>query len=147
MHYVLGFAFDSTLNSVALIEKKRPNWQAGKFNGIGGKVNTAELSAAAMTREFKEETGVEVKLWHHFADMQKGDPFMYEEDQWTVSCWYAVLDDSTFYKIATTTDEIVKKWPLTSLPSVPVIPNLRWLIPLAIDVIVGIDYHIITDPQ
>lgn len=147
MQYVLGFAFNKTTDSVILIEKKRPAWQAGKFNGVGGKINTGELPAAAMTREFQEETGVEVKLWHHFADMQKGDPFVYEEDQWSVSCWYAVLDDATYYKVRTVTDEIVKKWPLTSLPAVPVIPNMRWLIPLALDVMAGIDYHIVTDPQ
>ena len=56
--YVLGFAF-TTDGRVALIQKKRPAWQAGRLNGIGGKVEGTEHSAAAMVREFREETGVD----------------------------------------------------------------------------------------
>ena len=62
--YVLGFAF-TTDGRVALIQKKRPAWQAGRLNGIGGKVEGTEHSAAAMVREFREETGVDTpeKAW------------------------------------------------------------------------------------
>ena len=55
--YVLGFAFTPD-GRVALISKKRPAWQNGKLNGIGGKVEDGESSGQAMSREFKEETGV-----------------------------------------------------------------------------------------
>lgn len=34
--YVAGLAFSTDLQHVALIKKNRPDWQAGKFNGIGG---------------------------------------------------------------------------------------------------------------
>lgn len=62
--YVLGFAF-TTDGRVALIQKKRPAWQAGRLNGIGGKVEGTEHSAAAMVRECREETGVDTpeKAW------------------------------------------------------------------------------------
>ena len=62
--YVLGFAF-TTDGRVALIQKKRPAWQAGKLNGIGGKVENNEDSTSAMRREFREETGVDtpVNAW------------------------------------------------------------------------------------
>ena len=53
--YVLGFAFTKDLKQVALIRKKRPEWQAGKLNGIGGKVNINEVPLLAMVREFQEE--------------------------------------------------------------------------------------------
>lgn len=54
--YVLGFVFDRRYNNVLLIEKARPNWQAGKLNGLGGKVAEGESPAAAMVRELREET-------------------------------------------------------------------------------------------
>ena len=59
--YVLGFAFTPD-GRVALIQKKRPAWQAGKLNGIGGKVENTEDSTAAMRREFREETGVDIPV-------------------------------------------------------------------------------------
>ena len=57
--YVVGFAFDGEGN-VALIEKTKPAWQRGRFNGIGGKieVDQREKPVDAMSREFFEETGV-----------------------------------------------------------------------------------------
>ena len=67
---VLGLAFDD-LDRVALIRKLRPDWQAGKFNGIGGKVEADETSCEAMSREFMEETGVHVNVlsWRHIGFM------------------------------------------------------------------------------
>ena len=57
--YVLAFAFDLT-GQVALIKKNRPDWQRGRLNGIGGKIEDGELPSMAMAREFEEETGVSV---------------------------------------------------------------------------------------
>lgn len=57
-HYVLGFAFSLDRKLVVLIQKNRPEWQAGKINGIGGKLELNEDPDVAMAREFKEETGV-----------------------------------------------------------------------------------------
>jgi len=54
--YVLGFMFDRDYAEVALILKNRPAWQAGKWNGIGGKIEGDETPHAAMVREFTEET-------------------------------------------------------------------------------------------
>ena len=58
--YVVGFAFNSTqnFNSVVLINKNRPDWQAGKYNGIGGHIEPGETTYEAITREFDEEAGV-----------------------------------------------------------------------------------------
>ena len=57
IQYVLGFAFNETKEKVALIKKLKPDWQKGKFNGVGGKLEPEELPMEAMVREFKEETG------------------------------------------------------------------------------------------
>lgn len=55
--YVLGFAFDQ-YGAVALIQKNRPDWQAGKWNGIGGHREPGETGHEAMSREFQEETSM-----------------------------------------------------------------------------------------
>lgn len=57
--YTLGFAFDP-YGRVALIKKAKPEWQAGRYNGIGGKHDGKELNAECMSREFEEETGVHI---------------------------------------------------------------------------------------
>lgn len=51
---MLAFAFDD-LNRVALIRKNWPSWQAGQWNGVGGKVEAKEPIAEAMKREFCEK--------------------------------------------------------------------------------------------
>jgi 8-oxo-dGTP pyrophosphatase MutT (NUDIX family) len=65
--YVCGFAMNE--HDVLLIKKNKPAWQAGKYNGIGGKVEHYDASPAyAMEREFYEETGQHVGAlcWVHF---------------------------------------------------------------------------------
>lgn len=54
--YVLGFLFSEDGSRVLLIWKNRPAWQAGKLNGIGGKIEDGEQPLDAMKREFVEET-------------------------------------------------------------------------------------------
>jgi 8-oxo-dGTP diphosphatase len=62
---VLGFAFTPDFRQVALIEKINPDWQRGKLNGVGGKVEpTDEDGPDAIAREFEEETGVYISPWN-----------------------------------------------------------------------------------
>lgn len=70
--YVVGFYFDQSLTRVALITKARPLWQAGKLNGIGGKVEKGEPVLTAMRREFNEETGLMIGRfrWKHFMRLE-----------------------------------------------------------------------------
>ena len=43
--YVVGFMFSPDKQFVALIRKNRPEWQAGKLNGIAGKrITYAQLT-------------------------------------------------------------------------------------------------------
>lgn len=76
--YVLGFAFDLH-GRVAMIRKAKPEWQAGLFNGIGGKIEPGEEAAQAMSREFTEETGVHIEAegWYHQGVMV-GDDWIVE---------------------------------------------------------------------
>lgn len=56
--YVCGFMLDTDLRRVLLIEKKRPDWQLGRLNGVGGKIEPGETPREAMAREMWEETGL-----------------------------------------------------------------------------------------
>lgn len=101
--YVLGFAFTPD-GKVALINKKRPAWQDGKLNGIGGKVEITEDSVSAMIREFKEETGVEVpaEAW-----LYRGRMF---GENWSVFVFTCTL--ATIRNVRTMEDEPVRLYSL-----------------------------------
>lgn len=120
--YVCGFCFNLEETKVALIEKKRPSWQKGLLNGIGGKIEINEYRDSAMRREFLEETGLEINDWKLFCTYQGPGYFVY---------FYKSFSDK-LDKIKTMTDEIVSVFDLNSLNDLT-IPNLKWLIPLALD--------------
>jgi len=63
-HYVMGFIFNETGDKVLLMRKNKPEWQAGRWNGIGGKIKEDEFSLEAMRRECEEETGYNRKFDH-----------------------------------------------------------------------------------
>jgi 8-oxo-dGTP diphosphatase len=71
--YALGFS--CTRDQVVLIGKARPAWQAGRLNGVGGKVEAGESSLEAMVREYREETGVDTEehTWMPFGRISGAD--------------------------------------------------------------------------
>ena len=58
--YTLGFCFNEKKDKVVLIKKRRPDWQKGLLNGIGGKINPNENDHEAQVREFFEETAIDI---------------------------------------------------------------------------------------
>ena len=120
-HYVLGFAFDLALDQLVLIEKARPDWQRGRFNGVGGAIEAEEDPIDAMVREFREETGIEIYSWMLLGTL-------------TGHLWdcrtYVAFDDRMKH-CRTTTDERIEFFHPQDLPA-NVIPNLRWLVPAAL---------------
>lgn len=109
---------------MVLIRKNRPAWQSGLLNGVGGKVEAEESPRDAMVREFEEETGARVEMWRHFC---------VHED--TIN-GYHVTYYRSFGDVATcrsTTDEQVEVVLVDHLQSRAVVPNLRWLVPMALD--------------
>lgn len=125
IEYVCGFMFDEKeYPNVIMIEKKRPEWQAGKLNGIGGKIEPGEHFIDAMVREFHEETGwlTTTDQWRPFANIQGKD--------WIV--WMLAAKCKTWEKTYSITDEKVVDVNMRHLPS-NVIPNLHYLIPLGWD--------------
>lgn len=72
MKYTVAFLFNESLDYVALIKKAKPDWQKGRFNGIGGKVEDGETFEEANQREFYEETGLDIPMeeWSKFAKIE-----------------------------------------------------------------------------
>ncbi|WP_419595342.1 NUDIX domain-containing protein, partial [Thiolapillus sp.] len=125
--YVVGFLFSEDLEWVALIRKARPEWQAGLLNGIGGHIeNTDESPLHAMRREFKEEAGVYVEDWQHYARLS-------ENGQFTVDFFYASGD---LGELRTTTDESIVVIGVNTLDTYKIVENVSWLVPLAVDCLV-----------
>ena len=123
--YVTGFLFSNDSKHIVLIEKLNPDWQRGYFNGVGGKIEPNESSVDAMSREFQEETGVDIptSAWTCYAKIHR--PEDYDLDV------YFAHSDLAF-EVKTIEQEKVHIVSINELPE-KLIPNLRWLIPLALD--------------
>lgn len=131
--YVVGYAFSPDGTQVALIEKLRPEWQAGKYNGIGGKIKSGELAMHAMAREFGEETGVYISAdrWLHF---RTEEFYNTGDDGGTWVRHYVVkTTPAEWDAIHTATDEKVVKlpYPLPETETRNLVYNMPYLVPMA----------------
>ena len=127
MIYVVGFLFSNDRRWVTLIEKKRPDWQAGKLNGVGGKVEKGEAINDAMVREFREGTGVSTKWtdWEEFALLRGDHGAVYI---------FRALNTEHFFLAKTTTNEPIRQplvkhlfdfdTPYQTIPNLPVLLRL-----------------------
>lgn len=126
--YVAGFMFSASYGRVALIRKNKPTWQAGKLNGIGGKIEPHDLSAKhAMCREFQEETGTWVNgcEWQPFCQMGDGG-------EWSVDFFAAVGNVDELRSMEAEQVEIIDVASINPTRA-DMIENLPWLIALALD--------------
>jgi 8-oxo-dGTP diphosphatase len=129
--YVLGFVFDETFENVLLVKKNRPQWQKNRLNGIGGKIENFDNSAFhAMTREYREETGLIIfeDKWQFFCKMFS--------DYFTVHCFVSQIDLSHMKTFNSVTDEeilMVKIADLFDNRFSQCISNLSWLVPMALE--------------
>lgn len=123
--YVAGFVFDGLGQIVLLIEKRRPKWQAGLLNGIGGSIEPGESPAQAMSREFLEEAGVTVNpsAWRDIAVLSfpAGRVF-----------FFSLFSGLACGGARAQTDEPLRCVRVSELGSLDVVPNLRFLIPLCL---------------
>jgi 8-oxo-dGTP diphosphatase len=124
VRYVVGFLFNSTADRVVLIKKDRPDWQAGKLNGVGGKIEAGESPAMAMVREFKEEAGITITDWNNFAILS-GRGF-------ETYFFYSEQTDDRVSMVKTMETEEVIIVDAKTLDGRPCLPNLNWLIPMAL---------------
>jgi 8-oxo-dGTP diphosphatase len=119
--YACGFLFSPDRSRVLLIRKRRPAWQAGKLNGVGGKIEPGETPIEAMRREFREEAALDIAGWQQVLRLTGPD--------WVGHFFRAVGDIDAAYAV---TDEQLERHPTASLPP-DTIPNLRWMIPMLLD--------------
>lgn len=129
--YVAGFMFNEAGTLVLLIRKNKPQWQAGKLNGVGGKVKQGESYYDAMVREFEEEAGIKYYEWDRFCTLQGAEPHI-------PGAVFEVAFFAAFSKRLHETQDMTDE-PLvlvnSELPStLEVIDNVRWLIPMAKEV-------------
>ena len=135
--YVAGFVFSKDGSQVALINKLKPEWQKGKLNAIGGKVEALEVMdivkhiespTDAMVREFEEETGVFIPPGEWKYRVRLFTPGEFEV------FFFAAFDDIVF-EVKTKEAEEVSIFKVTNILNgeYPIIPNLKWLIPLCQD--------------
>ena len=81
--YVVGFVFDHARERVMLVRKRRPIFQVGLLNGVGGKVEPYETSYDAMVRECAEESDLQISDWLHVASVCSQT---YQIDVWSTVC-------------------------------------------------------------
>jgi 8-oxo-dGTP diphosphatase len=124
IRYVAGFLYSTNRSKVVLIKKARPEEQAGKLNGVGGKVENGESPDIAMQREFQEETGKVVNNWNLFLRMT--DYLSYE-----VSFFRSFSDELNVKTMDAT--EPVWVVPIVELNDFTLFPNLAWIIPISLD--------------
>lgn len=117
--YVVGFLFQE--DRVCLIRKNKPEWQRGRLNGVGGKIEEGETARQAMIREFEEETGTRFTDWRPFAVLAHHDAMV------LMFAGEAPED----LEVSSPTSEQVAWVGTNQLHLLPVINNLHWLIPLA----------------
>lgn len=147
MNFVIGFAFTPDplpYTRVLMIRKIKPAWQAGKLNGVGGKIDhytekrypgcrevTLETPIEAMVREFHEETGVlsEGADWHLYAIMHNGahahQVFCYESREARLFEEAETMEAEELVRVPVNTIMHPEQWPL--------IPNLPSKVMLALD--------------
>lgn len=133
MDYVIGFAMhEDSPQHMLMVEKNRPQWQAGKWNGIGGKVEPSDLSIYdAVSREFEEEAGIKTDWsdWTFIAVMHWEDDIM--GGQANVYVLKTHLAQNKYMSFRTVTDEKILSvntdddfWKLKC------VSNLKFLVPL-----------------
>lgn len=119
--YVVGFMFNPAETHVLLLNKNRPTWQKGKLNGIGGRIEGYETALGSMRRECIEEVGLDVDSWIKFCVLS-------DERNWKIHFFSAV---GPIRNAVAMTDEVPQCVSVFELPF-NVIPNLKWLIPMAL---------------
>lgn len=123
--YVAGFLFTPDKTRVVLMRKHRADPDARLFNGVGGKIGPEELPKSAMSRVFKQETGVVIppNEWMALARLEG----------YTFQVYFYVAVSELALEIQGKDEDEVGIFAVKDLFAGPVVPSVRWLVPLAFD--------------
>lgn len=131
IQYVVGFLFSEDKKQVVLILKNRPAWQAGLYNGVGGKIEKGESPETAISREFQEEAGVLI-----YPSEWCRKVHLFKRDIYSVDILYAF--SHKIGQVTTQTDEPIRVFDLKNIrssnnPEKWLVKSLTWLLPLCLD--------------
>lgn len=144
----LGFLFDRGYKHVLLLKKRRPEWQAGLYNGVGGHLEAVDQGVPfkAMCREAEEEVGVQAIGWRPYCIMEVLPRMPRVESERFAETKrihvFACANDHWMSKFKQLTDEEPRVFNISGLmyssaeviDYLQCIPNLRWLIAMAQDI-------------
>ena len=128
IEYVNGYMVNSLDLRTGLgvfLQKKKPAWQYGAWNGVGGKIEPGETPEEAMCREFFEEADVQTRPdeWE-LAVVLQGDDFI-------VYNFRSVQSLEKMQECRTKTAEpIVIRSCISMLTDAPVLANMLWSLPM-----------------
>jgi 8-oxo-dGTP diphosphatase len=121
---------------ILVVEKNKPEWQKGKYNLLGGKVEEGETPLQAAVRELKEESGLDPGEFDmpFFAGKLEGDDY-------DIFCYKIGVEDDELKPQAGETEKVSWQY-WDSLATDPkLIPNLKIVIPL---MMMGVDGWVLT---
>lgn len=122
-------------NEVLLVLKDKPEWQAGRLNLCGGKIEPGETPIEAAERELKEESGLDAIDMHVCGKMIGTAGNTIDGEDWIVWCLRCDLLWDVYIKpraIETEKVDWYKHWDNKRL-----MPNLKVIIPLLLMDITG----------
>lgn len=131
MSYVVGFAFNKEKTKLLLIQKTKPQWQSGLFNGIGGKIENYDFTPYhAMTREFLEESNLKTvkEDWYLFSKLDS--PFF------ELHCFVGFFEQEFLDTYESITEEAIFSIAVQDLYTQQFdhcVSNLKWLISICLD--------------
>ena len=127
-HYTLGFLFSNDFKKVVLIKKKRPTWQAGRLNGVGGHMEEGERPEFCMYREFHEE------IWYNYLSAPTWKEYArLDAEDFVVDC-FATTGQVDACNARTDEEIVIIDTELIhSMRIYDMVENVPWLVSMAID--------------
>lgn len=122
--FSLGFIFDASHKKVLLVHKEKPDWQKGKINGIGGKLEQGESPVACIARETREESCLNIpeENWTFLG-------LLSTKDSWRIHTYMTTYEGNMTDAQKGDHEEI--EWFSSEKLPPECIPNLTWIIPFA----------------
>lgn len=132
--YVVGILYENDPREkpsphVILMEKMRPEWQKGKLNGVGGKIENGEDPQEAMAREWEEEVDtphdIEWDLFCALNDHQGGAMVFFFRSQ--------MPEEAEIFDFSAAEDEPLISVSIDNIWRGDVIWNIPWVVHLGLD--------------